>query len=124
MKKVLCLVFAVCLLLTVAGCGQGERNPILGSWEAETQISILGVSGNQTVDAVYRFVFNEDGTGESHIVTDVNLPDPAGTFTYTLEEDQLVLTYEGGMTQTFTVTFGENTMTLDGRAHLELVKAG
>ena len=122
MKKLLCIVFAVCVLLTVAGCGRGEKNPVLGAWEAETQISILGVSGNQTVDAVYRFEFFGDGTGKSQIDADSNLPDPAGAFTYVLEEDQLVLTFENGMTQTFAVTFGENTMTLEGRANLDLVR--
>jgi superfamily II DNA or RNA helicase len=69
MKKALCFMLVFVSLLAIVGCSQNQadRNPILGSWETETKMSVLGVSipddeGNQTVDGIYRLEFNEDGT--------------------------------------------------------------
>ena len=69
MKKSVCLSLVLLLVLSMAACGQSEKNPILGAWECPTEIQVFGelpegVNQGQTIEAVYRFEFNEDGTGK------------------------------------------------------------
>lgn len=133
MKKVFCFMFVLFVLLAMAGCGQNQadHNSILGSWEAETELSILGVSvsddeENQTADMVYCFEFYEDGAGKSSIIIDEKYAEDIrnmnASFTYILDGDKLELTHEDGNTQVFTVSFSGENLILDGRAHMELVR--
>ena len=133
MRKMLYLILTFTLLLTFTGCNhkKDDPNPLLGAWEAETELSILGVStfseeSGHTVPAIYRFTFLADGTGTSNIVILQNdsdhIPDTSTNFTYTLSENTLEILYEGGNAQTFTVTFSGENLILDGRARIELTK--
>lgn len=133
MKKVLCFLFVLSFLLIIVGCGQKQasHNSIFGSWEAEIQMSIIGVSvpddeGNHTADMIYRFEFYEDGTGKSSIIVDKKytdrIPNIKESFTYILDGDKLELTHEDGNIQKFTVSFSDENLILDGRAHMELVR--
>ena len=132
MKKRTLFAFVLICALAMAGCGKGQagRHSILGSWEAKTEMSILGVSvadeeGPQSAEVLYRFDFFADGTGDSSIVPDGKyadrIPGTNAGFTYTLDGDKLTLTYENGNTEIFTVSFRDGKLILDGRAHLELV---
>ena len=96
----------------------------------ETELSVLGVSfsngaENQTADVIYRYEFKEDGTGKNSIIIDekyaYRIPDMNVNFTYTQDGNNLEITHEDGNTQIFTVSFSEDKLILDGRAHLELV---
>ena len=120
-------------MLIITGCSrdQSESNTILGSWETETKMSFLGVSvpdseGYQTLDVIYRIEFYEDGSGKSNIIFDEEhadrTPDTNLNFIYILDGDKLELTHESGNTQTFTVSFSDDKLVLDGRAKLELIR--
>ena len=132
MRKVFCFVLALCILLAVILWSQsrGDRNSILGSWETEMQVSVLGASGpdagEQTAEVLYCFVFYEDGTGRrnmrAHEKYAGRIPDIQESFAYMLEGDTLTLTQENGNTQIFTVSFSGQTLILDGRVHMELVR--
>ena len=130
MKKFIAIILA---LFCLAGCGQNkvDENPILGSWEAESEMSIIGVSIlnmeiNQTIDMIWCFEFLEDETGKSTIIVDEEygkyIPNMSESFQYKLDGDKLELIYEKGNTQTFTVSFADEKLILDGRTRLELVR--
>jgi len=130
MKKFIAIMLA---LFCLAGCTQNkaDENSILGSWEAESKMSIIGISmpieaENQTIDMIYHFEFLENETGKSKIIVDEKYADyiqnVEDNFTYTLDKDKLELTYENGNTQVFTVSFSDGNLILDGRVHLEFVR--
>ena len=60
MKKALLAVLLLFLFFTVAGCSNGD---IIGVWEAEMEISVLGLDKADSAASVLRFTFFEDGTG-------------------------------------------------------------
>ena len=132
MKRLIAFVFVSIYVLAMAGCTQNRANrgTILGSWEAEIEVSLLGVSvaddnGPQSVAAIYSFNFFEDGTGERCIIIDEkyteHLPNANEHFTYILDGDELTLTYENENSEKFTVSFSDEKLILDGRVRLELV---
>ena len=106
MKKAVYFMCVLLLLLSITGCSQKQvnHNAILGSWETETEMSLLGVSEsveeNQTIDVIYNFEFREDGTGETGIIVDEQyvgyISNKNAGFTYILDGDSLELTYEDG----------------------------
>ena len=131
MKRLTALVLALICVLGLVGCDQNQNNRdyIFGSWEAEIEMSILGVSvadeeGPQSTYAICIFDFFEDGTGESGIIVDrkyaENIADTNESFTYILDGDKLTLTYDDGKVENFTVSFLDEKLILDGRAHIEL----
>jgi len=131
MKKRTLFAFVLICALAMAGCGkaQARRNSILGSWEAKTEMSILGVSvadeeGAQSVDVICRFDFFEDGTGASSILVDARyadrIPSTNVAFTYILDGDKLAITYENGNEENFTISFLDEKLILNGRASIEL----
>ncbi len=131
MKKVLCFVLVIFSLISLVGCNQQvEKQSVAGSWEAQAELSVLGIDipdsdEKQTVDMLYSFDFNEDGTGKSSILVDEKyktfVPDTNSDFTYTFDGEKLELKHEDGKTQVFTVSFSEGKLILDGRSHIELV---
>lgn len=131
MKKLTVFILVLMYALAMVSCGQNQanRNSVLGSWEAEIEISMIGVSagddkGPQNADAIYYFDFFEDGTGESSIILGgkyaEHIPKTNENFTYILDGDKLTLTYENGNVQKFTISFVEEKLILDGRARIEL----
>ena len=119
MKKFFCFGLVLCVLLAAAGCAR-EENPIVGEWEAEVQVSVLGVEEeNRTLPAVYRFAFRADGTGESGVEA-AGQPSVKESFAYTQVENALELTYESGLVQTYAMSFSGEKLILDGRVKLEL----
>ena len=132
MKKWILFAFAMVYAFAMAGCSQNQadQDSVFGSWEAEMELSVLGVSaaeeeGKKTAAAMYCFDFFEDGTGESRIILDEkyagHIPNTKEHFTYVLDGDKLTLTYETGRVQEFTVSFSDGKLILDGRARIELV---
>jgi hypothetical protein len=131
MKKVIFTLSILLFMLGISGCGENKTDyePILGSWEAEMQISVLGISPpaveGQTADATYRLEFYEDGTGKSAIISKEyadHISDIETNFTYSLDGEKLELTHENGSIQSFSVSFSDEKLILDGRAHIELVR--
>jgi len=97
-KRLLCLVLMVILLLSVAGCS-GSAD-IVGIWEQEMEISILGIEGTGSAMSVARFTFREDGTGiQEHIVADGSYPNAVREFHWQLEGDTLTLVYAENQTE-------------------------
>jgi len=132
MKRLLCFLLILLALSAFVGCSkkQTDYNPLLGTWEADTEMSILGVSlpddGKQSISVVYRLEFYADGTGKSSILVDEKyldrIPNINTNFTYVHDGDKLTLTHEEGNTQVFTVSFSDGNMILDGRTHIELIR--
>ncbi len=133
MKRALFIVLVIFSLISMVSCGQNrtEQESISGVWEAESELSVLGVAlpdadEKQTVDMKYRFEFNDDLTGESHIIVDEKytefVPDTNSSFTYVYDGEKLELTHENGTKQVFSVSFSGEKLILDGRAHIELVR--
>ena len=139
MKKALCLMLVLFSLLALVGCNrsQAERNSILGCWETEIDVSVLGLSlsneaENQTITATYELEFYEDGTGKCSVTFDEasaaqipNLPNISNintSLTYTYNGSTLEIKPENENAQTFSVSFSGEKLLLDGRAPLELTR--
>ena len=139
MKKVFCLILALLFLLAITGCNhnRAERNAILGCWETEIDMSVLGLSlsneeENQTITATYELEFYEDGTGKCSVTFDEasaaqipNLPNISNvntSLTYTYNGSTLEIKSENENAQTFSVSFSGEKLLLDGRSHLELTR--
>lgn len=91
MKKYICLVLVTLLTLAMAGCA--KEPTIVGTWEEEITVSVLGLTdqpGNHP--AVLRYTFAEDGSGIQEIIPN-DLPERANnvTFNYAVEGDKLIL---------------------------------
>ena len=86
----LCALFAV---LSLAACG-GSKSPIVGSWESDEAAGVI-------------YTFNEDGTG-TLVGEDYEL-----TLTYTLKDDTISFTYNGGTeVQTFNYKIENNVLSI------------
>lgn len=120
MKRIIGLLLAVTLIITLfSGCAFEKKNLILGTWSYQ-QTTILNVVTNRT------YTFNEDGTGSAPVLDGITNVD----MTYTLSGDQLTIN-KGELidsvagTEIYTVKFGVKKMTLtsvsDGKV-IELTK--
>jgi len=122
MKRIALLAVLLCLL---TGCG--KETSIEGTWEQEISLSVLGVGVEERtqVAAVQRFQFNPDGTGLMTVDAGENLPVSEATFQYVLEGDCLVLTWEEGGSESFSVARTEGSLRLNSsRVELDLKQAG
>ena len=92
MKKKLCLVLAALLVVSLVGCGQEPT--VVGTWEEEITVSVLGVTEKEgTYPALLRYTFAEDGSGVREVIQDVHPEDPqTELFTYSVEGDKLIIT--------------------------------
>ena len=118
MKKTICIILLLAVLLTApAGCGN-KQNKIVGTWKYQ-QTTILNVVTERT------YTFREDGTGSAPVLDGITNVD----MTYTLDGDQLTIT-RGGLLdslvgpEVYTVAFGNDSLTLtaeDGTV-IELTK--
>ena len=121
-KIALLLLITVLLFSLVAGCG--AQSKLVGTWEAETEASILGVGIEIPFlsESVISFTFEKDGTGAMSTEMGAAAPTVSRAYTYTVEEDQLTLTYESGSVEEYTFTVEKDVLKLDGRVDLELNK--
>ena len=121
-KIVALLLSTVLLVVLLAGCG--AQSKLVGTWEAKSEASILGVSIEIPFisDGVISFSFEKDGTGAMTTDFGSSVPTVSRAYTYTVEEDQLTLTYESGSVEEYTFTVEKDVLKLDGRVDLELNK--
>ena len=114
------LLCAVLLLGLLGGCG--AKNSIVGEWNAETKLSVLGDDQyDGDTDAEVTFSFREDGSGSMEMDFPDPLPDPGErSFRYSVEGDKLILAYDNQQKSEFTFVLEGDTLKLDGRASLEL----
>ena len=119
-KIALLLLVSVLLFGLVAGCG--AQSKLVGTWEAETETSILGVSIEIPFvsDSVISFSFEKDGTGA--MTTQMGSTSTSREYTYAVEEDKLTLTYDSGSVEEYTFAVEKDVLKLDGRVDLELNK--
>lgn len=119
-RKMTALLCAVLLLGLMAGCG--AKGSIVGTWSAETKISVLGIDQNGgDADAEITFSFLEDGSGSMDVDIQMDLPDPEErSFQYSVEGDALTLEYDDQQKNEFTFVLDGDTLKLDGRVSLEL----
>lgn len=119
-RKMAALLCAVLLLGLMAGCG--AKDSIVGTWSAETKISVLGIDQNGgDADAEITFSFLEDGSGSMDVDIQMDLPDPEErSFQYSVEGDVLTLEYDDQQKNEFTFVLDGDTLKLDGRVSLEL----
>lgn len=92
MQKFFYLVLAVLLVLTLCGCA--KEPTIVGTWEEEITITVLGKTeqeGNHP--ALLRYTFAEDGTGTREVIPDT-IPEHTQTdeFIFAVEGDVLTIT--------------------------------
>lgn len=125
MKRIICCIFAAILLVSLAGCSANGN--IVGTWEQEMEVSILGegVELATSAPALCRFTFREDGTGlQEHILQDESYPDAAREFTWQLEGDSLTLEYVENHTEVFSVVLAKTSLKLENRrGSYDLVRA-
>lgn len=103
MKKVISIVTLLAIVLSFAACGGVTKKSISGTWEGSTEVLF--------VEAKYRYIFNEDGTGT------VTAPGIGVglAMTYTLEKDVLSITTTMvgiSNTEVYTVALEKDTLTL------------
>ena len=121
-RKIALLLIAAMLFGLLAGCS--AQSKLIGTWETQTEVSILGVSidipfiDNCTVS----FSFEKDGTGSRTSEFGSSLPSISQAYTYSVEDGTLTLTYESGNTEEYTFTVEKDVLILDGRVDLELNK--
>ena len=121
MKKAVFAVLLLFLFFTVAGCSNGD---IVGVWEAEMEISVLGLDKADSAASVLRFTFFEDGTGsQEQIIIDGTYPDIIRTFRYELDGSTLTLNYEDLQTEVFSIMFDSTSLQMDSnRINYQLMK--
>ena len=117
-RKIALLLIAVMLFGLVAGCG--AQSKLVGTWEAETQASVLGFDIST---GSVSFSFEKDGTGTMSGELGSTGLSSNSDFTYTVEKDQLTLTFESGNTEVFTFVVEKDVLKLDGSTDFELTKA-
>lgn len=123
MRRIFCGILMALLLISLAGCSGGGN--IVGTWEREMEISILGVEGEATVSSTARFTFREDGTGiQAQILPDGSHPDAVREFSWQLEGDTLVLDYGENQREEFTASISKSSLKLEShRGSYDLTKA-
>lgn len=115
MKRWLLLCLTVFCLWLLTGCS--EPDGIVGIWEEEIQVSILGSEQQGEAAAVTRFIFREDGTGSwGTELLDGRHTEAVREFYYRQEEDKLILSYASDTADTeFAMTLSENTLRLESK---------
>ncbi len=111
MRRLICVLL---MLLLLTGCT--SSNPIVGTWEAEITVAVLGMDQEgHEASAVTRFTFRKDGTGSwGTSITDGSHPETVREFLYTLEENHLILTYQEDIASTeFIATLNGDMLTLE-----------
>lgn len=125
MKRLLCCILVLFLMLSLTACG--VRPDIVGVWEQEMETTILGegIEEAVSVGSLRRFTFREDGSGlQEHIMMDGSYPDAVREFTWQLKGDALILDYGGGHTEAFTVELNKTTLKLENnRGSYDLTRA-
>lgn len=111
------LLWAGLSLGLLVSCGSEEG--LVGTWAADVDMSVLGVSEQTdsaiTITTVY--VFGEDGAGSMEMQMPEGLPDPGKrSFRYTVEDDTLTLLLENGQQQEYEFVLEGDQLTLAGRA--------
>ena len=118
LKKTASLLLAVILTLCLfTGCS--AKSKLVGTWEEEKQASIFGIEINTGTVTVS---FEKDGTGSLSGELGSTGLSASQDFTYTVEKDQLTMTFESGNTMVFTFTLEKDVLKLDGDTALELTK--
>ena len=118
--KIAFLLISVMLFSLLSGCG--ARSKLIGTWEAHTEASILGISIDIPLigNSVIVFSFEKDGTGV--MTSEFGTFSGKRAYTYTVAEDKLTLTYESGSVEEYTFVVEKDVLKLDGRVDLELNK--
>jgi len=125
MKRLICYLLVVPILLSLCACS--GKTGIVGIWEQEMEISILGEGVDSPTSAVslLRFTFREDGTGtQEHIMMEEAYPSAVREFAWQLEEDTLTLDFEGDHTEQFAVATSQTSLKLENsRGKYDLTRA-
>ena len=110
---VLCAGLSLGLLVSCAG-----EESIVGTWAADVEMSVLGVSQEEvsTIPVTTVYVFGEDGSGSFEMQMPDDLPNPGiQPFRYTVEEEKLTLLLENGQSQEYEFVLEGDQLTLAGR---------
>ena len=105
----------------------GYEDQLLGAWEMEITLPIIASEDSELpaeVEAIWRFEFNEDGTGKWLTIVDEQYTDLYDDtdiiFTYTLDGDNLELIRENGNAMPYIISFVDDNLIMDGRTYMEL----
>ena len=114
MRKIVCCTFAIIVVLVLTACS--KTMDIVGTWEQEMEMTVLGKEETSLVDSVCVFIFREDHTGvQKHILTDGSHPDAVREFSYHLDGDVLILNYDENSMEEFTVSVTGTFLQLQNR---------
>ena len=116
-RRIAYLLIAVMLFGLLAGCD--AKSKLVGTWEEEKKASILGIEINT---GTVTLSFEKDGTGSLSGELGSTGLGASKNFTYTVEKDQLTLTFDSGKTAVFTFALEKDVLKLDGDTDLELTK--
>ena len=117
MKKKLFVICALLLALLLTGCGENEELSIDGVWQMDVSVIGEGVDENTTGYVEYEFF---GGYGRRTDCVNGEIRSAEG-FTYTLNEDAVVLSFEDGTEQEYTwAVSGKNLVLADLSAETQL----
>ena len=112
MKRFLCGILMAVFLFSLTACG--DASGIIGSWEQEMEISILGLDDQTTAASILRFTFRDDGSGtQEQIIRDGSHPNARRDFIYQLEGDKLILDYGDGQKEEFSIVMDTSSLKLE-----------
>ena len=118
-RKPLVVSAILVLALLLCACGSAAKEPsLVGTWEGEMEVSILGQAaqdGPVSETATTRLTFREDGT----CLWETSLPEPypstAQAYNYAVEGDSLTLGIENGREETIPFSVSGDSLQLGGR---------
>lgn len=92
MRRIISVILAILMVLSMVGCTQ--EITIVGTWEEEIMVSVLGATDKQgTYPALLRYTFAEDGTGTREIFSDIHPEEPqTEEFAYSVDGEKLIMT--------------------------------
>lgn len=118
MKKKLSFLFCLILLVSMSLCacgktssGPGASEDIVGTWALINNEEYKDILGGYISDDIFfsvYYIFNEDGTGSTHLNDDEDL----FNFSYTYDGSTLHLTYENGDPESIPCTINGDEMHL------------
>ena len=95
-------IIAIVLVVLLTGCA--AKQSIVGTWEQEMTISVIGMEEQTEAESTARFTFRQDGTGtQEQLLFDGVHPNTLREFTWTLSGECVILDFGNGRQETFVV---------------------
>ena len=100
MKKVLILILAVVMLLSLMACGSSDKNKLIGTWELLDSHYLKIGSSSVLVNATYTYSFSKDDTFTYEYDSEAFSTPTVKSGRYTIKDGIITLTFESGKVET------------------------